>query len=172
VRSLACALIAAFSLTGVATADNPLLTARGVTFRVPRAWHLTAGRINGVVDPVTVFTVTTFTLSAGATPTGICAPALQRAWRADGGYVQLTEERDGASRKRMLRRVEQRPRHFELNARGGGGLCTPPNSGEIVFQQHSRAFYVLYGFGLDASAKARAAAAALLDTMRIAPRRP
>jgi hypothetical protein len=34
----------------------------------------------------------------------VCSKALQRAWRADGAYVQLAEERDGASRRRMLRR--------------------------------------------------------------------
>jgi len=36
-------------------------------------------------------------------------------------------------------------------AKGAGGLCTPPDSGEIPFQDKGRAFYVFYGFGPNAS---------------------
>lgn len=137
---------------------------------VPAGWHMTYVRINGVVDPVTVFTASTFPLRVIPVSSGVCSKTLQRAWRADGAYVQLAEERDGASRKRMLRRVLPRPRHFKLTARGGGGLCTPPNSGEIVFQEGGRAFYVFYGIGPKASRSTRAEAAALLDSLQIAPR--
>jgi hypothetical protein len=143
----------------------------GVSIVVPAGWHLTLRRVNGVLDPVTVFTVSTFPLRASAASSGICSRALQRAWRADGAYVQLAEERDGASRRRMLRRVAQRPKHFRLDAKGGGGLCTPPDSGEVVFQAKGRAFYVFYGFGRDASRATRTAAARMLDQMRVAPRR-
>jgi len=146
-------------------------TRLGVSFQVPPVWHLTTGRINGVLDPVTVFTISTFRLTTTPPSTGICAPALRRAWRADGAYVQLTEERDGALRKRMLRRVMRRPKHFRLNAKGAGGLCTPPNSGELTFQEGRRAFHVFYGFGRNASQGTRAAATSLLDNLRITPRR-
>ena len=143
----------------------------GISFQVPQGWHLTIGRINGVIDPVTVFTVSTFRLQAGRTSTGVCSAALQRAWRADGAYVQLSEERDGASRKRMLRRVPLRPKHFVLHASGQGGLCTPPDSGGLSFQAGGRAFDVDYGFGPRASKATRARAVAMLDAMRITPRR-
>jgi hypothetical protein len=104
----------------------------GISFRVPRTWHLTLGRINGVTDPVTLFTASNFRLRPVPTSRGVCSSALQRAWRRDGAYVQLTEERDGASRKRMLRRVSTRPKHFKLDAKGRGGLCTPADSGELA----------------------------------------
>jgi hypothetical protein len=143
----------------------------GISFQVPRGWSLTLGRINGVTDPVTVFTVSTFRLGPGGTSSGLCSVRLQRAWRSDGGYLQLTEERDGASLKRMLRRVPRRPRHFVLDAKGSGGLCTPPNSGELTFREHGRAFYVFYGFGRKAPKLVRARAAALLDGLRISRRR-
>jgi len=165
-------LAAALSVSGLAfgASREARFTRDRVTFHAPTGWHLTFGRINGVVDPVTVFTVSTFRLRSARVSSGLCAAALQRAWRPDGAYVQLAEERDGASRKLMLRRVPPRPKHFRLNAQGGGGLCTPPDSGELVFQEKERAFYVYYGFGPKASSKVRAAAAALLDGMRIAPR--
>jgi hypothetical protein len=150
------------------------LSQHGVSVFVPNGWYLRYERVNGVVDPVTIFTATTFTLRVRPTDqagsSGVCSKALQRAWRTDGAYVQLAEERDGASRKRMLRRVMQRPSHFRLAARGGGGLCTPPNSGEIPFQDGGRAFYVFYGIGPKASRATRAKAAVLLDRLRIRPR--
>jgi hypothetical protein len=143
----------------------------GIAVHVPPGWSLTLGRINAVIDPVTIFTVSAFRLPPGGTSSGICSVRLRRAWRADGGYLQLAEERDGASRRRMLRRVPHRPRHFALDAKGRGGLCTPPDSGELPFQTHSRAFYLFYGFGRKAPKRIRAQAEALLDGMRISRRR-
>jgi hypothetical protein len=69
---------------------------------------VTYERVNGVGDPMTLFTASTFPLRVmpadQAGTTGICSKALRRAWRPEGAYVQLAEERDGASRKLMLRR--------------------------------------------------------------------
>jgi hypothetical protein len=142
----------------------------GIAFRVPRGWSLTLGRINGVLDPVTLFTASTFPVRPGGVSGGICSKRLQRSWRVNGGYLQLTEERDGASRKRMLRLVPRRPRHFVLAATGWGGLCAPPDSGELTFRQHGRAFYVFYGFGRRAPHRIRAQAEQLLDRMQISRR--
>jgi hypothetical protein len=147
-----------------------MLSGHGISFVLPATWHVTFQRVNAVTDPVTLFTATTYPFRPRATSTGVCSKSLQAAWRADGAYIHLVEELDGASRKRMLRRVPQRPRHFELNARGAGGLCTPADSGELVFKQGGRAFYVFYGFGKKASGATRVAAATLLDSLRIAPR--
>jgi len=171
-RVVAIVLMLAAVITGLAygASSGARFDRQGVSFQVPTGWQLTLGRINGVLDPVTVFTVSTFQLNLGRLSSGACSTALQRAWRADGGYIQLTEERDGASRARMLRRVPLRPPHFVLNARGWGGLCTPADSGELFFQEKRRAFYVFYGFGPKASKATRARASALLDKMRIAPR--
>jgi hypothetical protein len=173
VRALVILVALSAAGTGLAAEGvaGPSSTRLGVSFEVPQAWHLATGRINGVLDPVTVFTVSTFRLSTTPPSSGICAPALRRAWRTDGAYVQLAEERDGASRKRMLRRVLRRPKHFRLDAKGAGGLCTPPNSGELTFQDGGRVFYVYYGFGGNASQATHAAAASLLGELRITPRR-
>jgi hypothetical protein len=169
-----CLVIVALAAAAVALVHGATASTSfdrmGIAFRVPQGWSLTLGRINGVVDPVTVFTVSTFRIRAGTTGSGICSLQLQRAWRTDGAYLQLTEERDGASLRRMLPRTPARPRHFVLDARGRGGLCTPPDSGELTFREHGRAFYVFYGFGRRAPARIRAQAEALLDGMRISRR--
>ncbi len=172
-RVVAIVLFLAACVTGLAYGANSgaRFDRGGVSFQVPTGWQLTIGRINGVLDPVTVFTVSTFHLQLGRLSSGTCSTALQKAWRADGAYVQLTEERDGASRSRMLGRVPPRPTHFVLGATGRGGLCTPADSGELFFQENGRAFYVFYGFGPRASSATRGRAIALLDNMRIAPRR-
>ena len=167
-----CAVIA--TAMGSADGGRVSLPQHRVSIFVPGRWHMTYERVNGVGDPVTLFTASTFPLRVGpadqAGATGLCSKALQRAWRPDGAYVQLAEVRDGASRRLMLGRVPKRPRHFKLTASGWGGLCTPPNSGEIQFQERGRAFYVFYGIGAKASRATHAEAAALLDSLRIAPR--
>lgn len=171
---LACAGAVIATAMGSGDARRINLPQHRVSVFVPGSWHVTYERVNGVVDPVTLFNASTFPLRVRpadqAGRSGVCSKALQRAWRADGAYVQLAEERDGASRKRMLRRVQRRPRHFELTARGAGGLCTPPSSGQIAFHEGGRAFYVFYGIGRKASRATRGEAAALLDSLRIAPR--
>ena len=172
-KVVAITLVLAASVSSLAYGASPgaRFNRDGVSFQVPKNWKLTIGRINGVVDPVTLFTVSSFPLQTGVSSPGVCSRALQRAWRPDGAYVQLTEERDGASRKRMLRRAPRRPKHFALEAKGQGGLCTPADSGELSFQEKGRAFYVFYGFGPKASDSTRGTAVALLDNMQIAPRR-
>jgi hypothetical protein len=171
---LVCAVALIATAMGSGDGRRISLSQHRVSVFVPSGWHMRYERINGVVDPVTIFTASTFALRVTATDqagsSGVCSKALQRAWRTNGAYVQLAEERDGASRKRMLRRVMQRPSHFKLTARGGGGLCTPPNSGEIPFQEGGRAFYVFYGIGPKASRAMRAKGAELLDRLRIRPR--
>src|SRR5207245_3658684 len=117
------------------------------------------------------FTASTFRIGRASTSSGVCSRALQRAWRSNGAYVQLAEERDGASLHRMLPRVQPRPKHFMLDARGQGGLCTPADSGGLAFKHGGRAFYVSYGIGRTASRAVRARAVALLDSMKIAPRK-
>jgi hypothetical protein len=141
-----------------------------LSFLLPSGWHVTSARINGAVDPVTIFTATSFGLRHPRPSGGICSVTLQRQWHVRGAYVQLAEARDGASRKRLLRRVPPRPRHLETRQEGAGGLCTPADSGEITFQEHGRAFYVFYGIGKRASPATRIAVQALLDSLRLGRR--
>jgi hypothetical protein len=164
--ALALVVLAAAAAPG----DRVTLVRARLSFALPPGWHFTTVRVNGVLDPVTLFTATSFRFRPSPASSGLCSRALQRQWHADGAYVQLAEERDGASLKTMLRRAPPRPRHVRLDATGAGGLCTRPDSGELTFRTKGRAFYVFYGIGRRASPATRAAAARLLDSLRIPPR--
>lgn len=158
------------SLAGGSAGTRVVYPADRLSILLPHGWHVTSARINGVVDPVTIFTATSFPLRQPQPSGGICSLTLQRQWHVRGAYVQLAEERDGASRKRLLRRVPPRPRHFETRSKGAGGLCTPADSGQITFHERGRAFYVYYGIGKRASPGTRIALRALLDSLRIGSR--
>ena len=129
--ALVCASAVIATATGSARYDPRIsLPQHRVSVVVPDRWRVIYERVNGVVDPVTLFTASTFPLRVRPAdqvgPSGVCSKTLQRAWRPEGVYVQLAEERDGASRKRMLRRVPTRPRHFTLTARGGAAAALYP----------------------------------------------
>lgn len=170
--SLSAVLFFALCATAAAAVQRITFPADRISIELPPGWHVTSARINGVVDPVTIFTATSFPLRrVRPHPSdGICSRTLQQQWHVDGAYVQLTEERDGASRKRMLRRVPPRPRSFAIRLRGAGGLCTPPDSGETTFRERGRAFYLFYGIGKRASAATRRHVRALLDSLQIGHR--
>ncbi len=133
----------------------------------PLNWHISTRRLTGVIDPVTRFTVTSFPFRQSRPDTDFCARTLARRWPANGAYVQVAEELDGASLRKMLSRVPPRPRHFTLARSGAGGLCTGPVSGQLTFRERGRAFYVYYGVGRKASPATRCAVVAVLDSLRI-----
>ncbi|MFL5953125.1 MAG: hypothetical protein ACJ76I_03345 [Gaiellaceae bacterium] len=140
-----------------------------MSLEYPANWHITTRRLNGVIDPVTRFTVTSFTLRQSKPDADFCARTLGKQWPSNGAYVQVTEELDGASLKKMLRRVPPRPKRFSLASSGAGGLCTRPVSGQLMFHQLGRAFYIYYGVGSKASTPTRHAIVAILESLRISP---
>jgi hypothetical protein len=133
----------------------------------PANWHISTRRLNGVIDPVTRFTVTSFPLRQSKPDPDFCARTLGKQRPSNGAYVQVTEELDGASLKKMLRRVPPRPKRFTFASSGAGGLCTGPVSGQLMFHQLGRAFYIYYGVGSKASTRTRQAIVAILDSLRI-----
>jgi hypothetical protein len=106
VRALAIGLAVGAAAAGVAHGASlgARSTRDGISFRVPNGWQLTTRRINGVVDPVTVFTVSTFKVPRRPLSSGICSRAIQHGWRASGAYVQLAEERSPMRGEHVLDR--------------------------------------------------------------------
>jgi hypothetical protein len=136
-----------------------------IAFRYPANWHVTRRRLDNVVDPRTLFAVSTYKLPDG----GIdgCDGTHARGRPADGAFVLVKEILDGASLRRSLPRLPSRPRRFRLPTHGQAGCPTPP-SATYQFRVAKRAFYVWLSVGRRASRRTRAALTRLLDRIRIA----
>jgi hypothetical protein len=136
-----------------------------IVFRYPANWYLTRQRLDNVVDPHTLFAVSTYDLPAGKLDD--CDGTRARGRPADGAFVLVKELLDGASLRRSLPRLPSRPSRFRLPTHGRAGCLAPP-SVLYQFRAGKRAFYVWISVGERASARTRAALAGLLDRMWIA----
>lgn len=138
-----------------------------ISIHYPANWHVTTRRLDDVVDPRTLFSVSTYKLPAGRDS---CDGTYGRGRPADGAFVLVKEVLDGASLRRSLPRLPARPRRFRLPTRRTPGRagCLRPPSLVYQFRVAKRAFYVWLSVGPDASHATRAAMGALLDGMRIA----
>ena len=135
-----------------------------VVFRYPANWHLTKRRVDNVLDPHTLFALSTFRLRR-ARLDDCEGGRLGRP--ADGVFVLVKEVLDGASLRRSLPRLPSRPRHFLLPTNGRADCLAPP-SVAYQFRVGKRAFYVWLSVGPRASARTRTALTTLLDRMWIA----
>jgi hypothetical protein len=136
-----------------------------IVFRYPANWHLTRRRLDNVLDPHTLFAVSTYELPGG--PVDDCDGTRAHGRPADGAFLLVKEVLDGASLRRSLPRLPSRPRHFRLPTHGRAGCLAPP-SVLYQFRVGKRAFYVWLSVGRRASPKTRRALTGLLDRMRIA----
>lgn len=136
-----------------------------ISFRYPGNWNATRRRVDTVLDPHTLFAVSTYQLSGK--PLDDCDGTHARGRPADGAFVLVKEVLDGASLQRSLPRLARRPSRFRLPTRGQAGCLAPP-SAAYQFRVGKRAFYVWLSVGPRASAQTRAALIRLLDGMWIA----
>jgi hypothetical protein len=136
-----------------------------ISFTYPANWHVTRYRLDNVLDPKTVFAVTSYRPPQG--PPDDCPGSRARGRPADGAFLLVQEELDGASLKRSLPRLSPRPHHFSLPAHEAAG-CLPRASRLYQFRVARRAFYVWVSLGPRTSPTTRAAVATLLDGMWIA----
>ena len=136
-----------------------------IAFRYPANWHLTRRRLDEVLDPHTLFAVSTYKLPRG--PLDDCDGTHARGRPADGAFVLVKEVLDGASLRRSLPRLTRRPSRFRLPSRGQAGCLASP-SAAFQFRVGKRAFYIWLSVGPRASALTRAALTRLLDGMWIA----
>jgi hypothetical protein len=139
--------------------------APSIAFRYPANWHVTRHRLDDVLDPRTLFAVSTYRQPRGRVDD--CDGTRARGRPADGAFVLVKEVLDGASLRRSLPRLPSRPRRFRLPTHGQAG-CLPPASVAYQFRVGKRAFYVWISVGSRASARTRAAVSRLLDRMWIA----
>jgi hypothetical protein len=136
-----------------------------VSFRYPANWHVTRHRLDNVVDPHTLFALSTYKLPSG--PLDDCDGTHARGRPADGAFVLVKEELDGASLRRSLPRLSSRPRRFRLPTNENAGCLARPST-EYQFRVAKRAFVVWISVGREASAQTRTALTGVLDRMWIA----
>jgi hypothetical protein len=149
-------------MNGVFSPDDKV----GLTF--PFNWYATTRRLDRVIDPRTVVAVASYVIPGG--PSDDCFGSRAPGRPTDGVFVLIKELRDGASLRRSLPRLHQRPRTFLLPSSGRAG-CLPPASTVYQFRVAKRAFYVFVSVGPHATVQTRRALRRMLDTMTIAPRR-
>jgi hypothetical protein len=136
-----------------------------IVFRYPANWYVTRRRLDNVFDPRTLFAVSTYKLPRG--PVEGCDGTRARGRPADGAFVLVKEDLDGASLRRSLPRLSKRPKHFRLPISGAAGCLARPST-LYEFRVAKRAFYLWVSVGRRASPQTRAALTRLLDRMRIA----
>lgn len=136
-----------------------------IAFRYPASWHLTRRRLDDVLDPHTLFAVSSYELPGKRLDD--CDGTHARGRPADGVFVLVKEVLDGASLRRSLPRLPRRPSRFRLPIRGQAGCLAAPSIA-YQFRVGERAFYVWLSVGPRASALTRRALTRLLDGMWIA----
>ena len=136
-----------------------------ISVTYPARWHLTRHRPDTVLDPKTLFALTSYRPATG--PPDDCPGSRARGRPANGAFVLVQEELDGASLKRSLPRLRPKPQHLSLPTHGAAG-CLPPVSRLYQFRVNARAFYIWVSLGPKTSPTMRAAVAALLEGMWIA----
>jgi hypothetical protein len=138
---------------------------RSIAFRYPANWHVTTHRLDDVLDPRTLFAVSSYVLRSPSRDD--CDGTHAHGRPSDGVFVLVKEVLDQASLRRSLPRLRVRPARFRLPTAGRAGCLAPP-SVAYQFRVGQRAFDVWISVGPRASTKTRAAVAALLDGMWIA----
>ena len=133
----------------------------GISFEYPSEWRITTRRLDNVVEPITLVTVTSYDMDGQGEPQ--TCPATNGAGRPpDGVFIHLKEDIDeGAARG-----FPARPDQFTLPTEGQAG-CLPPLSAEIPFRDHGRAFYLWVSIGSSADLATRVAAMRVLDSIEI-----
>src|SRR3989442_10555450 len=89
---------------------------RSILFRYPSNWYVTTRRLDDVIDPHTVFAVTSYALPKGPVDHWYGTLALGRP--SDGAFLLVKEVLDGASLRRTLPRLPSKPHHFQLPRSG------------------------------------------------------
>ena len=143
-----------------------LFSRANVSVRYPSSWHLRTQRLDQVIDPHTLFVVSSYAVPQGPSET-THVPGYARGLPVNGAFILVTEILDGASLKRSLPRLHPKPRHFVLPKHSSGG-CLRCSSITFQFRVRSRAFYIYVTLGPRTSARTREASKAVLDSLAVA----
>ncbi len=138
----------------------------GISLRYFDGWHVTNLPLNGIIDPVQRFVLSSYRITPGSASRdgSVAAPS------SSGVVAQLAETEPPLPL--VLNRLPVRPRKFTIPKLGRVEGFAGDRWGEIVFKEHRRAFYLFLGVGAQANRAARSQLLAALDTLVIAHARP
>lgn len=140
----------------------------GLSVRVPAGWHVLRGWLSDVVDPAPRLAVASFPARLSRQTCACGFPNIVRFPR-DGVFMFAWEYLN--PRRTQLARTPRRPARFSLSvSRAVRQTCYGPSDG-ADFKDAGRVFQVEIYIGPGAGRALRAQAAAVLDSLRVAPSR-
>ncbi len=166
-------LAAALALTGCGGSGWRTWHGRGVSVRIPRSWHATGARLTPVTWPVQFLAVASYPLPGSDRGADGCEPraAVDRL-PADGAFIfgwEYTGFPWSTKRKSQQADFPLRPARFRL-LHLGRYECLD-RSYQLRFRAAGRYFQVHVLLGRHASAKTRALALRVLDSLVVRRRR-
>jgi hypothetical protein len=141
-----------------------------VSAAVPSGWHVFRGHLTSVSSPVQRLVVASFPVRQ-ARPDGGCSPATAVGQMPPAGALLFMFEYQGPTRH-DVERVPARPAAFRLDRRSLGNYECMGRSYSVRFRDRGRVFQAHLYFGAKATATTRQRLLGVLDSLRIAARRP
>jgi hypothetical protein len=166
-RLLAVLAALAVLLAGCAGSSWQTWRGRGVSVRIPPGWHATSSRLTPVTWPVQFIAVASYPLPQGAAGADGCEPKEAVDRLPAGGAFLFGWEYTGFPwsdrRAAQLADFPPRPRRFRLTHRGRYECLD--HSYLLRFRSAGRYFQVHVLLGGQASARTRALALGVLDSL-------
>lgn len=161
---LALLLLTAF--TSGASVALPTFSSHGISFTYPSGWHATTKPLSNATEPVYRFAVGNFRFRRTPQDVGPCLSGIGKQ-RPKSGVLAFMREALGSDRRRSLPRTRARPRDIRLPLRSEQAWCLGRGTGEIVFHQAGRVFYLAMSVGPTASRADKRRLHALVNGMKI-----
>jgi hypothetical protein len=165
-RQIAIGLVLLLAMAGLACAAGGGLRAfrgPGIVLRYPRSWFVSTEPLNGIIDPVQRFVLSSYRVPVGRPDFGGNYVPPPR-----GVIAQLVEEVPPLNNGGVW---PMRPHQFKLGRLGRMEGFGGNRWAELRFRDHGRRFYIFIGVGRNASSARIALLLRSLDGMRIAARR-
>lgn len=151
---------------GGASGSPRTFSSHGISFTYPSGWYATTKPLSNATEPVYRFAVGNFRFRRSPGDVGPCLSGLAKQQPANG-VLAFMREALGGDRRRSLPRTRARPKDIPLPRRSDQAWCLGGGSGEIVFHQASRVFYLAMSVGPTASRADRRQLHGLVNRMRI-----
>jgi hypothetical protein len=141
-------------------------SSHGISFTYPSDWFATKKPLSNATEPAYRFAVGNFRFHRTPGDVGPCLSGIAKQ-RPRNGVLAFMREALGGDRRRSLPRTRARPRDISLPRGSDQAWCLGRGTGEIVFHQAGRVFYLAISVGRAASRADKTRLHALLNRIRI-----